>query len=52
MEKQRRKAEVSKADKTNKGKEVLPVWKTRKSAIVSSLSGDFELFVCVESQIN
>jgi len=30
MEKQRRKAEVSKADKTNKGKEVLPVWEDKE----------------------
>jgi len=26
MKKQRRKEEVSKADKTNKGKQALPVW--------------------------
>jgi len=52
MEKQRRKPEVSKADKTKKAKRFYLFGKTGQSAIVSSLSGDFELFVCVESQIN
>jgi len=41
MEKERRKGEVSKADKTNKGEEVLPVWEDKKKCDCFIFFGGF-----------
>jgi hypothetical protein len=53
MEKQRRKAEVSKADKTNKGKEVLPVWEDRAkcNCFVSNTNWRISLTKTIEKRV-